>query len=56
MLSIDSTGLIKTVVCLNSLDSSLSKLKRLFFFGNCYSKIKGINIYNGISEQGRVLI
>ena len=55
MLSINSTGLTKTVVYLNCLDSSLSKLKQLFLLGNCHSKIKGTSRYNGISKRGRVL-
>ena len=55
MLSINSIGLIKIVVYLNCLDSSLSKLKQLFLLGDCYSKIKGTSRYNGISKRGRVL-
>ena len=50
MLSINSIGLTKTVVYLNYLDSSLSKLKQPFLLGNCYSKIKGTGRYNGISK------
>ena len=55
MLSINSIGLIKTVIYFNCLDSSLSKLKQPFFLGDCHSKIKGTGRYNGISKRGRVL-
>ena len=55
MLSINSIGLTKTVVYLNCLDNSPSKLKQLFLLGNCYSKIKGTSRYNGISKRGQVL-
>ena len=55
MLSINSTGLTKTAVYLDYLDSSPSKLKQPFLLGNCHSKIKGTGRYNGISERGQVL-
>ena len=50
MLFINSTGLTKTAVYFNYLDSSPSKLKQLFLLGDCYSKIKSTGKYNSINK------